>query len=115
MQGVRVCIVYIAGILLVGTFAESGLAWSLVMGLLGALAIALPSALSITSSRPTLILRASIPMTLVGASMLVALLLIDETVGPYGLWRVIWGGSIGIACLLMVSLLNLGRIRASLG
>ena len=115
MQGIRVCTVYIAGILLVGTYAEYGLAWSLVLGLVGALGLALPSALRITSSSLSLILKASVPMSLVGASMFGILLLVDQTVGPDGLWRVIWGGSTGIACLLTVSLLNLGRIRASLG
>lgn len=114
MQCIRVLIVYAAGVLLVSQYAESGLAWSLACGLVGALGLALPSALKITGSSPVRLARATVPMLIVGTSAFIPLFALDLWSGPQDIARVIWGGSIALGCLLFVSALTFGRLRGTL-
>ena len=115
MQGIRLVLVYLFGVFLVAQYAEIGLAWSLVVGLAGALALAVPSALGITGGTLSLLARSTVPMLVSGGLLMGCLYLIDQASHPQDLARVVWGGAIGLASLLVVSSLTLGRLRGTLG
>ena len=113
MQVIRVLIVYICGVLLVSKYAESGLAWSLVLGLIGALLLAIPSALRITGASIPCLLRQSIPMIVIGVILLAVLTVLDRAIETSDLARVVSGGVVLLTTLLVVSLLTFRRFRGS--
>ena len=111
MQVIRVVIVYACGILLVSNYAEVGIAWSLVLGLVGALLLAIPSALRITGTSLASLLRETFPMAVIGLVLLTPLIAVDFALAPHGVSRVVWGGVIGAACLLLISGMNFKQLR----
>lgn len=113
MQVIRVVIVYVSGVLLVSQYAESGLAWSLVLGLAGALMLAIPSALRITHASLPELLRQSIPMVVLGMILLGVLVGLDLAIEPSDPARVVWGGVVVVLTLLVVSSLTFSRFRGS--
>ena len=115
MQGIRLLLVYLLGLFLVTQYAETGLAWSLVAGLGGALALAVPCALGITGASLKLLARATLPILVCGALAIAFLYLVDQAIQPRDVVRVVWGGSTALASLLVVSLLTFGRLRGTLG
>ena len=108
-------LVYLLGLFLVTQYAETGLAWSLVAGLGGALALAVPCALGITGASLKLLARSTLPILVCGALAIAFLYLVDQAIQPRDVVRVVWGGSTALASLLVVSLLTFGRLRGTLG
>ena len=115
MQVIRVVIVYVSGLLLVASYAEVGIAWALVLGLIGALSLAVPSALRITGASLVGLIRETMPMALVGLVLLTLLLGVDFLLGPHGASRVAWGAVFGTVSLLLVSAMNFNHLRGRVG
>ena len=115
MQVIRVVIVYAFGIWLVADYAEAGIAWALVLGLLGALCLAVPSALRITAASPISLLRRTVPMALAGVVLFAVLSGIDLSLDPQGVGRVVWGAVVGVVSLLLISRINLKHLRGRVG
>lgn len=96
MQAVRVVAVFALGFLLVGAMGLPGVAWALTAGLLCALLVAVPRALSIVGASPLVLLRASTPAILLAFVTLAPLLVLELALEPVHLTRVLLAGLVGI-------------------
>ena len=102
MQLVRVCGVFVVGYLMVGAFGSIGVAWGLTAGLLLALCVAIPFALSIVGASFVPLARATIPALLGAILVAVPLLILDVVLEPETSLRVTLAAGVGSVFLLLV-------------
>ena len=50
-------------------------------------------------------------MAVIGLVLLTLLIAVDFGLAPHGVSRVVWGGVVGAACLLLISGMNLKQLR----